>query len=51
VRLSMTEVRDAMAEILDNMTLAQFIDSEQKQLEAEAAGATSTNSPLYSDAV
>lgn len=30
VRLSMTEVRDAMADVLDNMTLAQFIEAEQK---------------------
>jgi hypothetical protein len=38
-----------MAEILDNMTLAQFIDSEQKPLDAEASETSS--SPAYSDAV
>ncbi|WP_026186823.1 Rrf2 family transcriptional regulator [Ensifer sp. BR816] len=29
VRLSMTEVRDAIATILDNMTLAQFVSKER----------------------
>ena len=29
VRLSMTEVRDAIAMILDNMTLAQFVKNDQ----------------------
>jgi Rrf2 family protein len=36
VRLSMTEVRDAMSEILDNMTLAQFIATEgSKEVQLE----------------
>jgi Rrf2 family protein len=29
VRLSMTDVRDAIATILDNMTLAQFVDKDK----------------------
>jgi DNA-binding IscR family transcriptional regulator len=37
VRLSMTEVRDAMAEILDNMTLSQFIDNEKQPPAEEKA--------------
>lgn len=49
VRLSMTEVRDAMAEILDNMTLSQFIDSEQKQT-AEPPPASASGA-VYSDAI
>jgi Rrf2 family protein len=52
VRLSMTEVRDAMAEILDNMTLSQFIDSEQKTAaKAKAAAATEPKEGLYSAAI
>lgn len=36
VRLSMTEVRDAIATILDNMTLDQFVAKEGKQSEIES---------------
>jgi len=43
VRLSMTEVRDAMADVLDNMTLAQFIEAEQKP-------ATVARDQVYSEA-
>jgi Rrf2 family protein len=50
VRLSMTEVRDAMAEILDNMTLSQFIDSEQKPATV-AAPKAAANGAFYSDAI
>jgi Rrf2 family protein len=50
VRLSMTEVRDAMAEILDNMTLAQFITTGQKSLLAERQNDQAVGN-AYSDAV
>jgi Rrf2 family protein len=43
VRLSMTEVRDAMADVLDNMTLAQFIEAEQRP-------AAATRDEAYSEA-
>ncbi|MEY9168752.1 Rrf2 family protein [Sinorhizobium fredii] len=36
VRLSMTEVRDAIATILDNMTLAQFVSKERAKTVEEA---------------
>jgi Rrf2 family protein len=45
VRLSMTEVRDAMADILDNMTLAQFITTSQKKV-----AAARQNDPAAGDA-
>ncbi|APG85505.1 Rrf2 family transcriptional regulator [Sinorhizobium glycinis] len=36
VRLSMTEVRDAIATILDNMTLAQFVSKDRTKTVEEA---------------
>ncbi len=38
VRVSMTEVRDAIAMILDNMTLAEFVAKENKAAETVIAG-------------
>ncbi len=38
VRLSMTDVRDAIATILDNMTLAQFAEKDGQDAQAIPAG-------------
>lgn len=38
VRLSMTDVRDAIATILDNMTLAQFVEKDAASAQSIPAG-------------
>jgi Rrf2 family protein len=51
VRLSMTEVRDAMADILDNMTLAHFIEADEKRAVSPAQNSIPDSSTALSDVV
>ncbi|WEX91323.1 Rrf2 family transcriptional regulator [Sinorhizobium garamanticum] len=50
VRRSMVVVRDAMAGILDNMTLEQFAAAEKKEAEKEEREKEETLAPLRSEA-